>query len=70
MGLNNILRGVHGLVWVGFVPNPRPTRQTRVENILTHRRPMRESDRSGWFCAENTIGSVETVHGGKSGQNS
>ena len=63
-------RGVHGSVRVGFVPNPRPTRRTRVENVLTRRRPARESDQSGRFFARNTVGSVETVHGEKSGQNS
>ena len=63
-------RGVHGSVRVGFVPNPIPTRRTRVENVLTRRRPARESDRSGRFFAGNTVGSVETVHGEKSGQNS
>ena len=63
-------RGVHGSVRVGFVPNPRPTRRTRVKNVLTRRRPARESDWSGRFFARNTVGSVETVHGEKSDQNS
>ena len=63
-------RGVHGSVWVGFVPNPRPTRQNRVEKILIHRRPGRESDRLGRFCAGNTVCSVGIVHGEKSSQNS
>ena len=65
-----IVRGVHELVRVGFVPNPRPTCRTQVENVLTRRRPTRESDRSGRFFAGNMVGSVETVHGEKSGQNS
>ena len=37
---------------------------------MIRRRSVRESDRRGWFCAENTVGSVETVHGEKSSQNS
>ena len=65
-----MIRGVHGSVGVGFVPNPRPTHQTRVENILTRHQPTRELDRNSRFCAGNTVGSVETVHGGKTGQNS
>ena len=32
-------RAVHGLVWVGFVPNPEPTCQNRVGKKCTHRRP-------------------------------
>ena len=63
-------RGVHGSVQVGFVPKPRPTHQTRVENVLTCCQLEKESDRSGRFCTGNTVGLVETVHGGKSGQNS
>ena len=50
------IRGVHGSVQVGFMPNPRPTRQNWVEKILTRRRPARESDRRGRFCTENTVG--------------
>ena len=64
------IRGVHGSVLVGFVPNPRPTRQNRVEKILTRHRPARESDWRSRFCAGNTVGSVGTVYGEKSSQNS
>ena len=62
-------RGVHRSVRVEFVPNPRPTCGTRVENVLTRHRLVKESDRSSQFCAGNTVGSVETAHGGKSSQN-
>ena len=34
-------RGVHESIRVGLVPNSRPSRQTRVENVLTHRRESR-----------------------------
>ena len=37
---------------------------------MIRRRSVRESDRRGWFCAENTVSSVETIHGEKSNQNS
>ena len=46
-------RGVHGSVRVGFVPNPRPTRPSRVPISQTRRRPVRKSDRIGRFLPES-----------------
>jgi len=45
----DVIKGVRRLVRVGFVPNPRPTLQNQVEEVQTHCRSMRESDRSGWI---------------------
>ena len=33
------VRPVHGLVWVGFVPNSKPTRPDRMARISTRHRP-------------------------------
>ena len=59
-------RGVHGSVRVRFVPNPQPTQPSRVTNIQTRRRPVRESGRIGRFF----IGSGRVSVGVRFGQNS
>ena len=40
-------RGVHKSVWVGFVPNPKPTHSHRVRSWTTRRRPPAISGRVG-----------------------
>ena len=52
----DVIRGVHRLVRVGFVPNRRPTLQNQVAEVQTHYRSVRESieavgfmSESGWF---------------------
>ena len=44
--MNSNIRPIHGLVRVGFVPNPESTRPRRVFNIQTRRRPLDESVRA------------------------
>ena len=48
-----VCRGVHESVQVGFVPNLRPTRPSRVPNFQTHRQPNRKSDRMRRFLPES-----------------
>ena len=60
-----VSRGVHGLGWVGFVPNPEPTRMIRVEENVARNRP-REVAR---FFGSGLVGSVLGLSPGtKSGQ--
>ena len=40
-------RVVHGSVQVGFVPNPKPTRENRVNGLTTCRRPSTTSGQVG-----------------------
>ena len=44
---SSIIKGNHGSVRVGFVPNPQPTRPSRVPNFQTCRLPLRKSNRIG-----------------------
>ena len=51
-------RPAHGSVWVGFVPNPEPTRPDRVGKLSTRRRPLEKLVRTGWNINERRSGSV------------
>ena len=65
-----ILMGVHWLVLVGFVPNPRPTWPNRVENFHTRCWLVRELVQSGqinmhWVA----VGFLQTVNSGETAKN-
>ena len=50
---SDMIRGDHGSVWVGFVPNLRPNRPSWVPIFQTRRQPVRKSDQIRRFLPES-----------------
>ena len=50
---SDMIRGDHGSVWVGFVPNLRLNRPSWVPIFQTRRQPVRKSDQIRRFLPES-----------------
>ena len=54
-------RAVHGSVQVGFVPNPEPTCENRVNGLTTRHRPSTTSGRVGSIFGRQRLGWLASV---------
>ena len=58
----NVIKAVHGLVWVGFVSNPELTHQNRVRKKCTRRRPAGVIGSDGSNHQQVSGGSVGVIN--------
>jgi len=54
-----VIRAIHGLVQVGFVPNPESTRQIRVAKKLIYPWPLETTSRVGFGLGQRQFVSVQ-----------